>query len=444
LTTFSPTIEWTLDRAERLRSELGTLMQISESDADRAAAAKDFSWVSPLISERIPRTLPDVVVRPVDVAGVRALARWAFREGVALTLRGRGTSNYGQTIPLARGVVADLTGMTGEIQIDAPQGMVRAPAGTRFDDLIDSLDGTGWELASYPTTLNSTVAGWVGGGSGGVGGLIHGLNHEGVVRELVIVPVDAIAEPVVVAWPDTTPHVHAYGTTGIIVAVGLRIVPARSWTSLFASVADLDTGAALALDVLRGGILPRILAVTEPELAALFPDDPGLEPGATNVRMLVDVEDVDRVGALVRSRGGAVTSLRPDANRFLATLINNHTTLRAKAARPDLFHVLVRGEAIAGRRALIGETFPGAHLQLEGGRFDGELTLSGRILAPFVSTEAIDRGMARLRAEGIEVDNPHTWVVHTALEPRWVQSRRFDPAGLLNPGKLSPLAAPAA
>jgi FAD/FMN-containing dehydrogenase len=422
-----------------LRALLGDHARVSDDEADREAATKDFSWLSPVISSTIPRTVPDAVVSPVDIEGVRRLARWAYGDRVAVTPRGKGTSNYGQSVPTVPGIVCDLTALAGEIEIDASAGVVRALAGTRFDELLDALEGSDWELAMYPTTLNSTVAGWVGGGSGGVGALENGLNHEGVVSELVVVPADEHAEPMTVLWPDTTAHVHAYGTSGIIVRVGLRIVRARVWTSLFASVADLDTGAALALEVLAADVLPRILAVTEPELAALFPEDPGFEVGSTNVRMLLEERDVALVSEIVGRHGGRVTSVRPEANRFLATLINNHTTLRAKAARSDLFHVLVRGDALAERRALIEEVYPGAHLQLEGGRVDGRRTLTGRVLAPFRSDAGIEAGMERLKAAGIGVDNAHTWLVHTNLEEHWTAARRFDPRGVLNPGKLTPL-----
>jgi FAD/FMN-containing dehydrogenase len=429
-----------------LERAVGGLAEISADLAAREAALKDFSWVSPVITHTIPRRTPAVVVRPHGVRGVQELARWAHAHDVPVVPRGKGTSNYGQSVSLVEGIVCDLTGLRPagahpiEVVDDGADGsFVRAPAGTRFDELLDHLQDRGLELASYPTTLNSTVAGWVGGGSGGIGGLEFGLNHEGVVRELTVVGVDGTSEPVVVRWPDTAPHTHAYGTTGIIVSVGLKVVAARPWTSLFASVPDLDTGAALALDLLELRPVPRVLAVTEPDLARLFPEDPGLEPGATNVRVQLSEDSVPLARELVERRGGRVTSVRADANRLLATLINNHTTLRAKAARPDLFHVLVRGTAIVGRRALVEEVYPGASLQLEGGRVHGELSLSGRILAPFVSDDAVTDGMRRLAAEGIEVDNPHTWVCHTELASRWPWARRLDPKGLLNPGKLQPL-----
>lgn len=424
-----------------LRAALDGLADVTTDLAAREAALKDFSWVSPVITHTQPRRTPAAVVTPHAVEGVRALARWAFAHDVPVVPRGKGTSNYGQSVSLVEGVVLDLTRLVGEPELvtDGEGEFVRVPAGTRFDTLIDHLEPLGRELASFPTTLNSTVAGWVGGGSGGVGGLEFGLNHEGVVRELTLVGVDGASEPLVVTWPDTGPHTHAYGTTGIIVSVGLRVVPARDWTSLFASVPDLDTGAALALDLLHLDPAPRVLAVTEPELAALFPEDPGLEPGAVNVRVQVAVSSVERVRELVAAHGGRVTSVRPDANRLLATLVNNHTTLRAKAARPELFHVLVRGDAIVGRRGLVESVYPGASLQLEGGRVHGRRSLSGRILAPFVSDEAVTDGMRRLTAERIEVDDPHSWVCSSRLAERWPWAERLDPKGLLNPGKLAPL-----
>jgi len=425
-----------------LRACVGDLAEIDTDLCAREAALKDFSWVSPVITHTLPRRTPAVVVRPYDVAGVQALARWAYEHRAPIVPRGKGTSNYGQSVSLVEGILLDLTGLTGETFVldqDDEAQFVRVPAGTRFDAVMDHLETLGLELASHPTTLNSTAAGWVGGGSGGIGGLEFGLNHEGVVRELTLVPVDGSSAPEVVRWPDTAPHTHAYGTTGIIVSVGLQVVPARDWTSLFASVADLDTGAALALELLDLQPVPKVLAVTEPELAALFPEDPGLEPGAVNVRVQLSRDLVQRATDLVERHGGRVTSVRTDANRLLATMINNHTTVRAKAARPELFHVLVRGDAIVGRRALVEEVYPGATLQLEGGRVHGKLSVSGRILAPFVSDEAVTDGMRRLAAEGIEVDNPHTWVCHTELEARWPWARRMDPLGLLNPGKLQPL-----
>lgn len=419
----------------RLEALLGEGAEVSVEESTRLAATKDFSWVSPIIQATIPRTLPDVVVTVLSVEAVREVARFAHRNGIPLTARGKGTSNYGQVIPLARGIMVDFHKLSGNIELH-PDGRLTALPGTSWHDVLAFLEGTGREVAMFPTTLNSTVAGYVGGGAGGPGSIENGFNHEGFVQSLTLVPITEEAEPVTVTFPGTTPHVHAFGTTGLIVEVGFATLPARERTAVFASVPDLDGGAATALQLLRLDPPPQILAVTEPELAALFPEDPGFEPGEINLRAVVGVDQADEVVRLVEAGGGRVTGVRPDAVRYLATFINNHTTVRAKARRPELYHVLVRGNAVLGRRALIGECFAGATVQLEGIRGPEGPCLMARILAPHQDDAAVHAGMDRLRAEGLHVDSPHTWQVHEDLPPRWDAADTFDPGGLLNPGKL--------
>ncbi|KAA9166125.1 FAD-binding oxidoreductase [Amycolatopsis acidicola] len=421
--------------AADLRRVLEDSADVSADEAARKASTKDFSWVSPIIHRTIPRTLPDAVVTVRSAEAVRTLARYAHEHRIPLTARGKGTSNYGQIIPLAGGIMVDFHDLTGETELHE-DGTVTTLAGTTWHELSAFLDGTGREPAMFPTTLNSTVAGYVGGGAGGPGSIEHGFNHEGFVQRLTLVPVTADAEPVELRFPATTPHVHAFGTTGLITRVGLRTVPAVARTAVFASVPGLDAGAAMALEILRLSPAPQILAVTEPELAALFPEDPGFEPGRTNLRTVVAVEQAGAVREIVARAGGSVSGVRADAVRFLATFINNHTTVRAKARRPELFHVLVRGNGILGKRALIAEAFPGATVQLEGIRGPEGPCLMARILAPHRDDAAVHAGMDLLRAEELFVDSPHSWVVHENLPPRWAEADRFDPAGLLNPGKL--------
>jgi FAD/FMN-containing dehydrogenases len=421
--------------AADLRALLGDSAEVRDDEAARKSATKDFSWVSPIIHNTIPRTLPDVVVTVRTVEAVRTLARFAHERRIPLTARGKGTSNYGQIIPLARGIMVDFHELSGDLVLD-DDGVVHGLPGTTWRDLFAFLEDTGREPAMFPTTLNSTLAGYVAGGAGGPGSIEHGFNHEGFVQMLTLVPVTADAEPVTLRYPDTTPHVHAFGTTGLFVRVGLQTVPARERTAVFASVPDLDAGAAMALQILQLRPPPQILAVTEPELAALFPEDPGFEPGRTNLRAVVDVANAPVVQEIVERGGGTVTGARPDAVRYLATLINNHTTVRAKAKRPELYHVLVRGNAILGKRALIAEAFEDATVQLEGIRGREGPCLSARILAPHRDDALVHAGMDRLRAEGLEVDSPHSWVVHTDMPPRWAAADRYDPVGLLNPGKL--------
>jgi hypothetical protein len=96
----------------------------------------------------------------------------------------------------------------------------------------------------------------------------------------------------------------------------------------------------------------------------------------------------------------------------------------------------VRGNAIVDRRALIAESFADSTVQLEGIRGPEGPCLMARILAPHIGDGPVHEGMERLRAEGLWVDSPHSWVVHEDMPPRWAAADSFDPLSLLNPGKL--------
>ena len=73
---------------------------------------------------------------------------------------------------------------------------------------------------------------------------------------------------------------------------------------------------------------------------------------------------------------------------------------------------------------------------------DGLLTCSGLQLVRFTTEERLNDIIAIHRDRGIRINNPHTFIVEDgkaggALPPEILAVKaRFDPLGLLNPGKL--------
>jgi hypothetical protein len=68
----------------------------------------------------------------------------------------------------------------------------------------------------------------------------------------------------------------------------------------------------------------------------------------------------------------------------------------------------------------------------------GETGFGGLLLSRFVSVEALYAGIDVLRAAGVVVIDPHTWQLSGELNAVRAAAARFDPDGLLNPGKLPP------
>jgi hypothetical protein len=82
---------------------------------------------------------------------------------------------------------------------------------------------------------------------------------------------------------------------------------------------------------------------------------------------------------------------------------------------------------------------PDLLLHLDGFRTPDGVVLNGMLMVPFAGLDALARTVADLRAAGVEVDvSPHTWELHHFLDRIRPAAARFDPDGLLNPGKLPP------
>ena len=118
-----------------------------------------------------------------------------MRHGVPITPRGKGTGNYGQAIPFDGGLVLD-TSRAREI-LEVGDGFITAEAGATMVAIETTANKAGQQVLMYPSTANSTIGGFVSGGSGGTGSIKHGMLHTGFVLALDVVHAvpDARAHP---------------------------------------------------------------------------------------------------------------------------------------------------------------------------------------------------------------------------------------------------------
>ena len=145
----------------------------SSGELDQLAA--DGFVYSPVLQPLLQGRRAQLGVRAGSSQEVLAAAAACARHGVSLTLRGAGTGNYGQAIPLAGGLVLELSGMQRLLEFDPRSGVFTAEAGILLGDLEQQLQARGRELRLLPSTVrSSSLAGYLAGGSSGIG------RHEGV------------------------------------------------------------------------------------------------------------------------------------------------------------------------------------------------------------------------------------------------------------------------
>ncbi len=106
------------------------------------------------------RQMPDVVVRPSSEEEVEEILRAATEHGFPVTPRGAGTSLVGGPVPIEGGVILDLTDLNEVYEVDEEEGSIEAGPGLRVSELQERV-GRDYFLP----------IGMYGGGSATIGGL---------------------------------------------------------------------------------------------------------------------------------------------------------------------------------------------------------------------------------------------------------------------------------
>jgi len=158
--------------------------------------SRDYFWYSQALAQDLAGKQADVIVTPRHEADVIKVAAACAKRRVPLTPRGAGTGNYGQAVPLAGGVVLDMSEM-GDLEWTRP-GVMRTRPGARMHVVDDWLRLGGQEQRLHPSTKRSaTIGGFVAGGSGGVGSITWGgLRDFGNVNRLRVMTHPLVALPV--------------------------------------------------------------------------------------------------------------------------------------------------------------------------------------------------------------------------------------------------------
>jgi len=424
------------------RKAAGSLIRVLEAEgvplstslARRRACSRDHSWLSPILSAELPDRPGDAVVSVRSVEELAKVVSCASRFGVPLTLRGRGTGNYGQAVPLEGGLVVDTLALNRIVEVSKGQAVVEP--GASCQAVKAAARECGQELAVFPSTVQSTIGGFVAGGAGGVGSLEHGWVWDGLVKALEVV--HALDRPHVeaISGADAGPYLHAYGTTGALATLSVRLVPARQWVGLFASFADFVTAVAVGEELLVSGIALRLLGVTDPGLASML-DCPGLEGGRASLRAVVAAEALSCAETVLRQGGGRVDGAGEALVKEVISRSFNHVTLRAKRRRRDLCHLQLCGEALTTAAARLRGALPKGGLHLDAMATASERSFAGLLLGRFPGRPAFYEAAAYLADNGVKVIDAHTWRVPDPDGSKAKTAVRVDPLGILNPGKLT-------
>ena len=425
-----------MSNIEALEAELRELLGdkgVSIELAARERASVDGSRLSPVISEQLPLGLADLVAYPANAEEIALAVGAAVRHGVPITPRGKGTGNYGQAIPFEGGLVLD-TSRAREI-VEVGDGYLIAEAGATMVAIETTANKAGQQVLMYPSTANSTVGGFVSGGSGGTGSIKHGMLHTGFVLALDVVHAVPDAKLIHLEGEATEPYIHNYGTAGIIARVTVKLEPLQDWRGFFASFDTFEQ----ALSVIRPFAdlepTPRLVSADLPTLAEALPADLQIPAGRASLRAILDAASLDAATALVENAGGRVDRVESGSQicMKISMVSYNHPIEWLQKAYPNTyFHVEVAGDELVERIDEVHAVYPGGmlHIEAQKGRPIG--MLAGRYSTP----DEVYAGFEKLAALGVGYHNPHQWFVDYEPARTAALAETTDPQHLLNPGKL--------
>lgn len=444
--TTQPQFDWT-EIAERLAP-----VEIIDEPVLVKKRSRDFFWYSPILNQQLRRSFGDLVACPKTREEMAHCLSVAYEFGFPVTLRGGGTGNYGQAVPLQGGLIIETTGMKQIIEIG--EDYVRVEAGALMADINAALISTGRELAMFPSTQDiATIGGFVAGGSAGIGSIANGpLRQKGNLIQIKALSAEETPTEYVFDGDDIMSIHHAWGLNGAITEVTLRTVPTEDWVGCMAGFETYRdayaAGHALACAP-QAEIGRKLCSVVDARIADYFPRlEDHVPKGRHLVVTLIPRAHLDRFRALTRDHGGIVHLAMGEDERAAARLPHvfefayNHTTLQVlKSDRSATYQQIgvpdpADADLVARVRESFGEEVWPHH---EFSTSDGELFSTDLPIIWFTTPERLAEINAAYEAEGFIIYDAHLNAIEgNSMQPDYrhlAWKRRLDPKGLFNPGK---------
>ncbi len=413
---------------------------------------------------------PEAIFRPTSVEEISRLLQWAGQHRIAITPWGAGSGVTGAAIPLQGGITLDMGAMQRILALDEMNMLVRVQAGMMGHLLEQALNERGYTLNHSPQSLErSTVGGWVATrATGQFSARWGGIEH--LVAALTIVPpsgdiIETALRPRTATGPDLAQmFIGSEGVLGVVADVTLRIFPLpehRAYETLvFPTVAS---GLNAMRRIMQVGLRPFLVRFYDADEARHLM---GLEQAPGNIMLLgcegiraVAEAEQDACLAICREEQGEAvgpqTALNWMERRFDFSLIEgfiNQPGGLAETIEIAQFWSDIHATYSALKSALspLADEVLGhfSHVYPQGtslymimlGRVGDAAQAEERLLSIWETamTICLERGATISHHHGVGLARlPY---IEEELGSSFKALQRikqaFDPAGILNPGKL--------
>lgn len=440
---------------EEFESQLGAL-NVKQDARSVDKLSKDYYWYSPLLKAELIEKKADIAIKVDSLDMLMTAVKLCFKHGLPISIRGGGTGNYGQMIPLYGGVLLDLSRMDKIHSVEG--GMVRSEPGAKLAKIEKVARASGYELRCMPSTwIKSTFGGFLCGGSGGIGSIRYGgISYGDNMKSATIMTVET--EPRLLKFEERAclKALHTYGTTGILVEAEMRLGVKTDYQQLIFTGKTWADVSEFADEIARDNtIVKRLVTGFEPQVPDYFvPIKDYLPEGCSAVFFLVDQSQAEGLIARAEAAGLQKTFDKPlsdpPAPPYITDYTWNHTTLHALTVDPTITYLQAGfGDNWREQYAMIKERFGDEFLMhaewvISNPKMDVKATdvVVGSIpIIRYKSPERLQEIIDFCYSIDVYIANPHTYKleeggVHADIEEKRALKAQADPKGILNPGKM--------
>ena len=211
--------------------------------------------------------LPDAVVFPEKNEEISEILKLANAHQFAVIPRGAGSGMSGGAIPVSGGVVVVMTRFNRIIEIDTDNLIVHVEPGVVTGELQRAVQEKGLFYPPDPSSSDfSTLGGNVAECAGGPKAVKYGVTRDYVLGLEVVLPTGEVIRAGVrtakgvVGYDLTRLLTGSEGTLGIITRMTLRLLPLPETVKTLTAFYDRMEAAAEAVsEIIRRGIIPRTI-----------------------------------------------------------------------------------------------------------------------------------------------------------------------------------------
>ncbi len=421
------------------------------------------------------QAMPDVVVVPGSTAEVAAAMAAATRFGFPIIARGAGTSLAGSIVAERGGMVISLARLNQILQIDPISATAVVQPGVVNTDLSRAVADYGLHFAPDPSSQrSSTIGGNAGTNAGGPHCLKYGVTTNHVLAATLVLS-DGQVVRVGSAVSDAPGYdllaavVGSEGTLGIITELTVRLTRnAEDVRTFLAIFDDMEVAGACVSAIIADGIIPAALEMIEGEgIAAIESWVHAGYPADARAVLLIEIDglrediadEARRIAHVCQTNGCRELRTATDAAQrerlwagrkgalaACARIAPHYHILDGTVPRSRLPEILRRSAEIAARYDLkVVNIFHAGDgnihplllfdLRIPGTR-ERAMAAGAEIMRSCVEVGGTISGEHGI---GIEKREFMPWIYSAEDHSAFADLRNiFDPAGVMNPGKLLP------